>query len=67
MFYFWGYSSAFLVYAGLSHFFPAPETIIPATIYEDSDVISAGSFDEDKAESEEPNEKKTVEVESSAV
>jgi NCS1 family nucleobase:cation symporter-1 len=68
MFYFWGYSSAFVVYAGLSYFFPAPETCVPATIYEDSDVISAGSFHgdgEDRAGSE--DEKKVVEVESSAV
>ncbi|KAB5511713.1 allantoin permease [Coniochaeta sp. 2T2.1] len=49
MFYFWGYASAFLVYAGLSHFFPAPETIVPATIYEGSDVMTAGSFHEDMA------------------
>ena len=67
MFYFWGFTSAFLVYAGLSHFFPAPETIIPTTIYEDSDVISAGSLHEDKAESDAADEKKTVEVESSIV
>jgi NCS1 family nucleobase:cation symporter-1 len=67
MFYFWGYTSAFIVYAGLSHFFPAPETIIPATIYEDSDVISAGSFQEGKAEFDMSDEKKAVAVESSVV
>ncbi|KAB5533384.1 hypothetical protein GE09DRAFT_359738 [Coniochaeta sp. 2T2.1] len=62
MFYLWGYTSAFLVYVGLSYFFPAPETIIQTTIYEDSDVISAGSLHEDKAESDTADEKKTVEV-----
>lgn len=67
MFYFWGYSSAFVIYAALSYFFPATETIIPATIYEDSDVASTGSFQEDKAESDTPDEKKTIQVESSSV
>ena len=49
-FYFWGYTSAFLVYAGLSYFFPAPETHISETIYDDGDVISG----EEKADSDVP-------------
>ena len=64
MFYFWGYTSAFVVYAVLSHFFPAEETQIPETIYDDdTDVVSA----EDKGESDTPDEKKTYEVDSSPV
>jgi nucleobase:cation symporter-1, NCS1 family len=64
MFYFWGYTSAFVVYAGLSYFFPAEETQIPATIYDDdTDVVSA----EDKGESDTPDEKKTYEVDASPV
>jgi len=49
-FYFWGYTSAFVVYALLSHFFPAPETHIPAVIYDDGDIISG----EEKADSDVP-------------
>ena len=37
-FYLYGFTSAFLVHVGLSHFFPAPETLIDAAIYEDEDV-----------------------------
>ncbi|KAK0750328.1 allantoin permease [Schizothecium vesticola] len=50
MFYFWGYTSAFVVYTLLSHFFPAPETHISATIYDDGDIISG----EEKADSDVP-------------
>jgi nucleobase:cation symporter-1, NCS1 family len=64
MFYFWGYSSAFLVYSLLSYFFPAPETIIPATIFDDTDVISAA---DEKADSDGPEDKKALEVEQSAM
>ena len=39
IFYFWGYGSAFLVYVALNHFFPATETLIPATIHEDEQVV----------------------------
>ena len=39
-----------MVYAGLSHFFPAPETKISAVIYDDGDVISG----EEKADSDVP-------------
>lgn len=63
MFYFWGYTSAFVVYALLSHFFPAQETHIPATIYDDSDVIS-GEPDKD---SDIPDEKLGEKVEASPV
>lgn len=63
MFYFWGYTSAFVVYALLSHFFPAPETQIPSTIYDDSDVIS-GEADKD---SDLPDEKVGGKVDASPV
>lgn len=53
MFYFWGYTSAFVVYVVLNYFWPAPETHIPATIYDDGDVIS-GEADKD---SDLPDEK----------
>jgi len=63
MFYFWGYTSAFVVYVVLSYFFPATETQIPATIYDDTDVIS-GEVDKD---SDLPDEKLGGKVESSPV
>jgi len=40
MFYIWGFTSAFVAYATLSHFFPEPETLIPETIYGDIDMVS---------------------------
>jgi hypothetical protein len=43
----WGYTSAFVSYALLCHFFPAKGTLLDAPIYEDSDIISAASFDKD--------------------
>ncbi|KAK0648026.1 allantoin permease [Cercophora newfieldiana] len=64
MFYFWGYTSAFVVYCVLSHFFPAEETKIPATIYDDGDVISA---EVEKADSDTPDEKKGYEIDASPV
>jgi nucleobase:cation symporter-1, NCS1 family len=64
MFYFWGYTSAFVVYAGLSYFFPAEETKIPATIYDDDDVISA---EVEKADSDTPDDKKGYEINASPV
>jgi len=64
MFYFWGYTSAFVVYAGLSHFFPAEETQIPETIYDDGDVISGEA---EKADSDTPDDKKGYEIDSSPV
>ena len=33
MFYLWGYTSAFLIYWALSHFFPPTETLLTQTIY----------------------------------
>jgi len=41
MFYIWGFFSAFFVYSALGLLFPAPETMVPATIHEDSDAVSA--------------------------
>ena len=67
MFYLWGYSSAFVVYCLLCHFFPAKETIIPATIYDDSDVVSGQSVEEDGESDGPEKEKKAMDVESSPV
>ncbi|KAM0275868.1 hypothetical protein ACHAQH_007340 [Verticillium albo-atrum] len=39
IFYFWGFTSAFVVYVGLSYIFPAKETLIPETIYDDGHVL----------------------------
>jgi NCS1 family nucleobase:cation symporter-1 len=44
MFYLWGFSSAFVVYITLSHFFPAEETLIPATIHEDIEVMNGVEY-----------------------
>lgn len=40
-FYIWGFTSAVVIYSALGLLFPAPETMIPATIHEDGDIISA--------------------------
>ncbi len=63
MFYFWGYTSAFVVYVALSYFFPAEETKIPATIYDDGDMISAAG----EEGSDTPEDKGKLEVETSPV
>lgn len=47
MFYLYGFSSAFAVYVFLSHFFPAKETLIPATIHEDPDATSSVEYKDD--------------------
>jgi len=39
IFYLYGFTSAFVVYAGLSWAFPAKETLIPESIYEDIIVV----------------------------
>jgi len=41
MFYIWGFTSAFVIYSVLGKVFPARETLIQATIHEDTDVISS--------------------------
>lgn len=41
MFYFWGYSSAFLVYGLLGYFWPEKSTEVAATIYGDDDIVEA--------------------------
>jgi len=64
MFYFWGYTSAFLVYLGLNYFFPAPETQVSEAIYGDEDIISA---EDEKAGSDIADEKKLSAVETSPV
>ena len=67
MFYLWGYTSAFLVYSLLCYFFPAQETIIPATIYDDSDIVSGQSVKEDGESDGPEKEKMALDIESSPV
>jgi nucleobase:cation symporter-1, NCS1 family len=55
MFYFWGYTSAFVVYCVLCHIWPEKDTMIPATIYDDSEVIDGRS---DERSLEVPDEKR---------
>ncbi|KAK3319511.1 allantoin permease [Cercophora scortea] len=63
MFYFWGYTSAFVVYSVLNYFFPNPDTKIPTTIYDDEEIVEA----EDKDSDTPVDEKKGSEVETSPV
>ena len=37
--YLYGFTSASFVYWSLSHFFPAPNTVLGASIYDDNDII----------------------------
>ena len=67
MFYFWGYTSAFLVYITLSHFFPVPETHVPATIHGDIDFISAAEDESRNSELGEENKGRGVVVQTFAV
>ncbi|KAK4459471.1 allantoin permease [Cladorrhinum samala] len=67
MFYFWGYTSAFLVYITLSHFFPVPETHVPATIHGDIDFISAAEDESRNSELGEENKGRGVVVQKFAV
>lgn len=48
MFYIWGFTSAFITYIILSYFFPEQATLIPASIYEDPDVIDAVEYDHEE-------------------
>jgi len=41
MFYIWGFTSAFVIYSVLGKVFPAGETLVQATIHEDTEVISS--------------------------
>jgi hypothetical protein len=47
MFYIWGFTSAFCAYCVLSHFFPATETLIPATIHEDIETMNGVEYKSD--------------------
>jgi len=49
-FYLWGFVSAFVVYSVLGTVFPARETLIPKTIHEDVDVISAVEYKSEPTE-----------------
>ena len=47
MFYLWGFSSAFVIYCLLSYIWPAPETLTPATIHEDAEVMDGVEYKND--------------------
>jgi NCS1 family nucleobase:cation symporter-1 len=47
MFYIWGFTSAFTAYCLLSHFFPATETLIPATLHEDVETMDGVEYKND--------------------
>ena len=47
MFYIWGFTSAFSIYCLLSYFFPATETLIPATIHEDIETMNGVEYKND--------------------
>jgi len=57
MFYIWGFTSAFVTYVVLSHFFPATETLIPETIHPEDVLIASGG---EEAGSELGDEKKVM-------
>jgi nucleobase:cation symporter-1, NCS1 family len=59
MFYFWGYTSAFVVYCVLCHFWPEEDTMIAATIYDDGESVDGG-FEERSLDP--PDEKKVAGV-----
>ncbi|KAM0331309.1 hypothetical protein ACHAQA_002979 [Verticillium albo-atrum] len=64
MFYFWGFTSAFVVYVVLSYVFPAKETLIPETIYDDGDVIEGMRRAEGRSgDSDSAHEKSNIDVE----
>lgn len=44
MFYIWGFTSAFLTYITLSYFFPAKETLIEKSIYDDTEFIDGVGY-----------------------
>jgi nucleobase:cation symporter-1, NCS1 family len=58
--YIWGFSSAFLVYCVLSHFWPATETLLDATITEHRTIVNGVEVYNDGLEtpSDELDEKK---------
>ena len=67
-FYLYGFTSAFLVYAGLSHFFPATETLIESTIYEDEATAGIEYKEgESPVAGSDEDEKRVVKDESHAV
>lgn len=60
-FYLYGFTSAFAVYAGLSHFFPASETLIDHSIYEDENIAGVEYDIKEESEGKESgNDEKTV-------
>lgn len=63
MFYFWGFGSAFIVYCALSWLFPARETMVEETIYDDGQVLESGhGTDPDGTEYDSSEEKDTERV-----
>ncbi len=67
MFYFWGYSSAFVVYSVLCYFWPPENTMVAHTILGDSDVIAGEAVDEEKGDSDGLDEKKGMDTAQEAV
>jgi nucleobase:cation symporter-1, NCS1 family len=59
MFYIWGFTSAFVSYIVLSHFFPEPSTLIEETIPGDV-AFEEVSVSEDKAEGSDGGDEKTA-------
>lgn len=49
-FYIWGFTSAFVIYSALGLIFPAKETLVEATIHEDSEIISAVEYKSEPVE-----------------
>ena len=47
MFYLWGFTSAFVIYSLLGKFFPAEETFVAATIYDDTEIVGGVEYKND--------------------
>lgn len=61
MFYFWGFGSAFAVYCTLSWLFPARETQINETIYDDGQILEAAQTPEVDGTEYDSSEEKNAE------
>jgi len=66
-FYLYGFTSAFVVYAALSHFFPAKETLIDHNIYEDENIAGVEYDERSEGNGSVDDEKKAVKDTSLAV
>jgi NCS1 family nucleobase:cation symporter-1 len=59
MFYIWGFTSAFVSYSVLSHFFPEPNTLIEETIPGEA-AFEETSATEEKADGSDGGDEKVV-------